>query len=446
MTETYSTDEAWARAQDAADPLAGLRDEFELPAGADGRPLVYLCGNSLGLMPRRVRELVAQELDDWGRLAVEGHMAGRTPWFSYHENFRETGARLVGALPGEVVMMNALTVNLHLMLVSFYRPVPGRDKILIETAAFPSDSYAVRSHVASRGLDPDEAIIVLEPRAGEATLRTEDVERLLEARAGEIALVMLPGVQYYTGQRFDLGRLARAAHAAGAMAGFDLAHAAGNVPLALHDWDVDFAVWCNYKYLNAGPGAAGGCFVHERHGRSLDLPRYAGWWGNDPATRFRLHLNATFVPREGADGWQISNPNIFSLAPLLASLEQFDRVGMDRLRRKSERLTGYLQFWVDRLPAGRMAQLTPRDPEARGCQLSLFVRGRRPGPVRRHPRPRHRGRLSPTRRDPAGTHADVQHLPRGVAGGPGARGAGRWRRLSRGRLASWWSEPAWSAP
>jgi kynureninase len=373
VSESFSPGEVWARAQDAADPLAPLRGEFELPLGADGSPLVYLCGNSLGLMPRRVRELMAQELDDWSRLAVEGHMTARTPWLSYHENFRETGARLVGARPGEVVMMNALTVNLHLMLVSFYRPSGKRTKIVIETAAFPSDTYAVRSHVASRGLDPDETVLVLEPRPGEDTIQTEDLERLLEERGSEIALVMLPGIQYYTGQRFDLARIAQAAHRAGAVAGFDLAHAVGNVPLSLHDWDADFAVWCNYKYVNAGPGAVGGCFVHERHGRELARPRFAGWWGNDPATRFRLHLNATFVPREGADGWQISNPQVLSLTPLLASLEQFDRVGMDALRTKSERLTGYLAWWIDRLPAGRVKVLTPPDPSERGCQLSLFV-------------------------------------------------------------------------
>lgn len=373
MSEPYSIDEAWARAQDATDPLASLPSEFELPRGPDGEPLVYLCGNSLGLMPRRTRELMAQELDDWSHLAVEGHLGARTPWYSYHENCRDPGARLVGARPGEVVMMNALTVNLHLMLVSFYRPTPDRFKVVMETAAFPSDTYAVRSHLATRGFDPDQTLIVLEPRPGEPTIRTDDLETVLRERGGEIALVMLPGVQYYTGQRFDLARITRATHAAGAVAGFDLAHAVGNVPLALHDWDVDFAVWCNYKYVNAGPGAVGGCFVHERHGRNLGIPRFAGWWGNDPATRFRLHLNATFVPREGADGWQISNPSIFSLTPLLASLEQFDRVGMEALRRKSERLTGYLEHWIARLPTGRVRILTPREPRDRGCQLSLYV-------------------------------------------------------------------------
>ena len=374
MTTRFEATEAWARARDQADPVAPLRHEFEFPRGEDGMPLVYLCGNSLGLMPKAVPDLMQQELADWGRFAVEGHMGAKTPWYSYHENFRDTGARLVGARPGEVVMMNALTVNLHLMMVTFYRPEGRRTRIVIEESAFPSDSYAVATHVQSRGLDPAEHVIVLRPDEGGHTISTETVEHLLAERGDEIALVLLPGVQYYTGQRFDLARITRAAHAAGAIAGFDLAHAAGNVPLALHDWDVDFAAWCNYKYVNAGPGAIGGCFVHERHGHNPELPRYAGWWGNDPATRFRLHLNEAFVPREGADGWQISNPNIFSMTPLLASLGQFDRVGMAALRVKSLDLTAYLEFLISRAKPGRLEIITPSDPEARGCQLSLLIK------------------------------------------------------------------------
>ena len=374
MTVRFEATEAWARARDQADPLASLRHEFEFPRGADGTPLVYLCGNSLGLMPKAVPALMQQELADWGRFAVEGHMQAKTPWYSYHENFRETGARLVGARPGEVVVMNSLTVNLHLMMVTFYRPEGGRTKIVLEESAFPSDAYAVASHVQSRGLDPAEHVIVLRPEPGEQTIATEAIERLLAERGDEIALVLLPGIQYYTGQRFDLARITRAAHAAGAMAGFDLAHAAGNVPLSLHDWDVDFAAWCCYKYVNGGPGAAGGCFVHERHGKNPGLPRFAGWWGNDPATRFRLHLNEAFVPREGADGWQISNPNVFSMTPLLASLGQFDRVGIAALRTKSLDLTGYLEFLIGRARPGRVEVLTPTDPEARGCQLSFLIR------------------------------------------------------------------------
>ncbi|MBM4187674.1 MAG: kynureninase [Gemmatimonadetes bacterium] len=370
----YQNTEAWALAADRADPLSTMREEFVFPRDRDGAPLVYLCGNSLGLMPKAVPALLEEELDEWGRLGVEAHLQSRRPWFSYHEQFRETGARLVGARPGEVVMMNSLTVNLHLMLVSFYRPAGRRHKIVIERAAFPSDTYAVATHLATRGYDPAEALIQLAPDPGRATIATESVERLLAERGDEIALVLLPGVQYYTGQLFDIPRITAAAQRAGAVAGFDLAHAAGNVPLALHDWGVDFAAWCSYKYLNAGSGAIAGCFVHERHGKDLAIPRYAGWWGNDPATRFRLHLNESFLPREGADGWQISNPPLLSMTPLLASIEQFDRVGMAALRAKSLRLTGYLEYLIDQLGGGRIEQITPRDPAARGAQLSLLVR------------------------------------------------------------------------
>ncbi len=369
----YAPTEAWANAADAADPIGPLRAEFEFPLDRDGKPLIYLCGNSLGLMPRLVRSLIAEELDEWAARGVEAHMQARKPWYSYHENFRETGARLVGALPGEVVMMNALTVNLHLMMVTFYRPTATRYKILIEEAAFPSDTYAVASHLRSRGYDPRDAMIVVRPDPGQHTIATASIERLLAERGSEIALVLLPGVQYYTGQCFDVARITAAAHQAGAVAGFDLAHAVGNVILRLHDWDVDFAAWCSYKYLNAGSGAVAGCFVHERHGKNADLPRYAGWWGNDPATRFRLHLNSEFVPREGADGWQLSNPPLLSMTPLLASLGQFDRVGMPQLRRKSERLTGYLEFLLDRIPGPAVEIITPRDPAARGSQLSVLV-------------------------------------------------------------------------
>jgi kynureninase len=367
----YEAGEAWARARDAADPLAPLRDEFERPVRLADDP-VYLCGNSLGLMPKAVRDVLGRELHDWAGLAVEGHHAAATPWYSYHENFRELGARLVGGRPGEVVLMNSLTVNLHLMMVTFYQPQGARYKVLIEESAFPSDRYAVASHVGSRGYDPADAVLVVRPEPGAHTIATAQIERLLDTHGPEIALVLLPGVQYYTGQSFDLARITAAAHRAGAIAGFDLAHAAGNVPLALHDWDVDFAAWCSYKYLNAGPGAVAGCFVHERHGRRLDLPRFAGWWGNDPATRFQMHEQETFVPREGADGWQLSNPPIFALAPLLVALAQFDRVGMAALRAKSEALTGYLEFLVDRVRDRGVAIITPRDPAGRGCQLSLL--------------------------------------------------------------------------
>jgi kynureninase len=366
-----AAEETWAREQDATDPLGRFRDEFEHPRGPDGGRLIYFCGNSLGLMPKSARRMVETELDDWARLAVDAHLDGQVPWYTYHEPLREPLARLVGAKPREVVAMNSLTVNLHLMLVSFFRPSPARSKILMEASAFPSDSYAVASHLRTRGLDPAQALILARPRPGEATLRVEDLEALLAERGGEIALVWLGGVHYYTGQLLDLARITAAAHRAGCLVGFDLAHAAGNAELRLHDWDVDVAVWCSYKYLNGGPGAVGGCFVHERFGRDPGLPRYAGWWGNDPATRFRMHLNPEFVPVEGADGWQVSNPPILSMAPLRAALETFDGAGMPALREKSVRLTGYLEYLIGRLPPGRIEIITPSDPAGRGCQLSL---------------------------------------------------------------------------
>lgn len=374
--DTWKNDEAFARQLDAADPLASYRDQFLIPKGPDGREIVYFAGNSLGLQPKATRELINQELDDWASQAVEAHFHGKTPWFSYHEVFRDVGARLVGGLPGEVVMMNSLTVNLHLLMVSFYRPTRERYKILIEDAAFPSDTYAVRSQLILHGFDPDAGLIVARPRAGEHTIRTEDILSLIAEEGGHIALVMMSGVNYYTGQVFDIPRITAAAHAKGCKVGWDLAHAAGNLVLKLHDWNVDFAAWCSYKYLNSGPGAVAGAFVHERHGNNPDLPRFAGWWGNDPATRFRMHLEPRFIPRAGADGWQISNPPIFSLAPLRASLEFFDKAAMPALRAKSERLSGYLLWLLDQSGMDSLRVITPRDPEQRGCQLSLLVNDR----------------------------------------------------------------------
>lgn len=372
-TPAFRPEEAWATEQDTRDPLGWARTEFELPVGRDGEAPVYFAGNSLGLMPKAARSLVAAELDDWSRLGVEAHLEGRTPWYSYHGELREALARLAGALPSEVVAMNSLTVNLHLMLVTFHRPEGRRSKILMEEAAFPSDAYAVASHLRSRGIDPVDGIIVARPREGEATLRTEDLELLLAERGSEIATVWLGGVHYYSGQLLDLARITRAARSAGCLVGFDLAHAIGNVELRVHEWDVDFAVWCSYKYLNGGPGAIGGCYLHERHGRDPSLPRYAGWWGNDPATRFRMHLNAEFVPVEGADGWQLSNPPVLAMAPLRAALALFDRAGMASLVAKSARLTGYLEYLVARLPSGHLEPITPQAPDQRGCQLSLRI-------------------------------------------------------------------------
>jgi kynureninase len=372
----FEPDEAFARRLDADDPLASFRKEFLLPSRRDGSPSVYLCGHSLGLQPSAARDLVEQEMDNWGQLGVEGHFHGKTPWYSYHETLRDPGARLVGAQPHEVVFMNSLTVNLHLMMATFYRPAGGRGCILIDEPAFPSDLYAVQTQIRHHGCDPADCLLTVRPREGEHVVRLEDAEKLLERRGREIAVVIWNAVNFLTGQFFDLPRLVAAAHRQGCIVGLDLAHAAGNVPLRLHEWGVDFAVWCSYKYLNSGPGAVGGCFVHEKHGRNLGLPRLAGWWGNDPATRFRMQLQPEFVPKEGADGWQVSNPPILAMAPLRASLALFDAAGMEALRAKSERLTAYLLYLLDRTPAGRFEVATPRDPARRGSQLSLLVHDR----------------------------------------------------------------------
>ncbi|HET9299841.1 MAG TPA: kynureninase [Candidatus Polarisedimenticolaceae bacterium] len=370
MSESWEDAEEEARRLDSEDPLASFRDRFHVPPGPDGKPAVYLCGNSLGLMPRDVPGLVSQELADWAQLAVDAHFRGATPWYGYHESVRQPLARLVGAHPHEVVAMNSLTVNLHLMMASFFRPQGERRKILIESAAFPSDGYAVRSQLQLHGLDPEGDLL----QVGTPRQEIPEAEILdtLERRGSEIALVLLSAVHYFTGQLFDLAAITRAAHAQGCIVGFDLAHAAGNVPLALHASSADFACWCSYKYLNAGPGAVAGCFVHERHGMNPAIPRMAGWWGNDPRTRFQMHREERFVPTPGADGWQLSNPPILALAPLRASLALFDEAGMDRLRAKSEKLTGLLE----RLLRPHAAILTPSDPARRGCQLSLRVGGK----------------------------------------------------------------------
>lgn len=371
----FQPDEAFARQLDAG-PLSRFRDRFLIPRCPDGREAIYFCGHSLGLQPRAVKAYLEQELDDWARLAVDAHFQGRTPWFSYHEIFRAPLGRLVGAHPDEVVVMNGLTVNLHLLLLSFYRPNGSRRLILMEEPTFPSDRYAVQSQLRLHGLNPADTLLPLMPRPGQHQIRTEDVEALLEKRGPEVAVVLLSGVNFFTGQLFDIERITAAAQRQGCVVGWDLAHAAGNVLLRLHDWQVDFAVWCSYKYLNGGPGAVAGCFVHQRHGRRLDLPRLAGWWGHDPATRFRMQLEPEWSPRPGADGWQLSNPPILALAPLRAALDLFDEAGMLALRARSEQLTGYLEYLLDRLSPGRYEVITPRDPAQRGCQLSLLVHER----------------------------------------------------------------------
>jgi len=371
---TFSANENFALQLDAEDPLRQFRERFHLPVGTDGKPLIYLVGNSLGLMPKTTRGLVEQELDDWATLAVDAHLDGATPWYSYHETVREGVARVVGAQPNEVVCMNSLTVNLHLMMATFYRPTKARFKILMEEPAFPSDTYAIKSQIAHHGFEPNEALVLARPRDGQFTVRQEDIEAALEKDGDQISLVLLAGVNFFTGQLFDIEKVTAAAQKRGSAVGIDLAHAAGNVSLRLHDWNVDFAVWCSYKYLNSGPGAVAGAFVHERHAKNTELPRLAGWWGNDPKTRFRMHLEPDFVPVSSADSWAVSNPPIFSLAPLRASFAIFDEAGgMEALRAKSIKLTGYLHFLLDRAPSEMFTVITPREPEARGCQLSILV-------------------------------------------------------------------------
>lgn len=356
--------------RDEAEP--SNRDEFLLPPmpGRPGEEYAYMAGNSLGLQPRATAPRLSAELADWARLGVEGHLEGERPWLPYHELLREPAARLVGARPEEVVAMNSLTVNLHLMMLSFYRPTRERHSIVIEDTAFPSDSYAVRSQAAFHGYPPDEAVIRLRPRPGESGLRSEDVVAFLEQQGERVALVLLGGVNYYSGELLDIAAITRAGRSAGAVVGWDLAHAAGNVPLQLHDWDVDWAAWCTYKYLNSGPGAVAGAFVHQRHLADRDLPRLEGWWSTDPATRFRMAPEV--APVESADAWQLSNPPILAMAPVLVSLEMFDRVGMESLRARSESLTGHLESLLDELCEDRaMEIITPRDPSRRGSQLSV---------------------------------------------------------------------------
>jgi kynureninase len=357
-----------ARCLDQRDPLAPFRERFHVPPDS-----IYLCGNSLGLQPRSVAAAVEQELSDWQTLAVRAHFEGRNPWVAYHELLTEKTARLVGAQSAEVVNMNTLTVNLHLMMVSFFRPTPERFKILIERPAFPSDRYAVVSQLGHHGLDPAQALLEIGPRPGEAVIRDEDLAALIESEGPATALILLPGVQYYSGQVLDMERITRRGHEQGCVVGFDLAHATGNIPMELHDWGVDFACWCTYKYLNAGPGAVAGCFVHQRHLQRRDLQRFAGWWGHDKRSRFKM--GPEFQPMPGAEGWQLSNPSILSMAPLLASLEIFDEAGMTALRSKSVALTGYLEMLLRGRLAGRVQILTPAEPQARGCQLSLRITG-----------------------------------------------------------------------
>lgn len=360
-----------AQRLDESDPIGKCREQFHLPMQKNGDSYVYLCGNSLGLQPKVTQEHIAQELLDWKNLGVEGHFHAKNPWMPYHEFLTEAMSEIVGAKPHEVVVMNTLTVNLHLMMVSFYKPQGQRTKILIEADAFPSDLYAVESQIRFHGLDPEEELLMLTARPGEKCIQEADIQKVLEEKGDEIALVLIGNTNYYTGQFFDMKSITSWAHAKGCLVGFDCAHGAGNVSLNLHDSGADFAVWCTYKYLNSGPGSIAGCFVHERH-RTAELPRFSGWWGHDKETRFGMRSKFSAIP--GAEGWQLSNPPILSMVAVKASIEIFKEVGMDTLREKSIQLTGYMEYLLDELKDERIEIITPRDPNKRGAQLSISVK------------------------------------------------------------------------
>lgn len=368
----YEFSESFARKMDSEDPLKGFRSRFHFPKVNDQEAL-YFCGNSLGLQPKSVRDYLDRELTNWAELAVDGHFHGVDAWYHIRKKSKPALAEIVGAHEHEVVAMNNLSVNLHLLMVSFYQPTADRYKIIVEAGAFPSDQYMLESQVKFHGYDPNEAIIELKPRPGEHTLRTEDILKEIKNQGDQLALVNMAGLQYYTGQIFDMKAITEAAHSVGAYAGFDLAHAVGNAPLALHDWEVDFATWCSYKYLNSGPGNVSGIFVHEKYAERPDLPRFAGWWGYDEGKRFLMEKG--FIPMYGADGWQLANSNVLALAAHQASLDIFQEAGIKNLREKSEKLTGYLEFLIKEISgeSGVLEIITPKNPAERGCQLSLLI-------------------------------------------------------------------------
>lgn len=366
---SYQTGEEFAAALDAQDPLAHFRDRFFFPKTKSGDECLYLCGHSLGLQPKTARSYSEQALRDWADLGVEGHFHAKEPWVPYHRLLTQQTASLLGAEPVEVVVMNSLTVNLHLMMASFYRPTTQRHKILVEHGAFPSDQYAVKSQIQFHGFDPSTSLLELNPGDGESCVRDDDVASLIEREGASIALILLGGVNYATGQVFDMAEITKAGHREGCVVGFDLAHATGNIPLQLHDWGPDFAAWCTYKYLNGGPGCVGGCFVHERHAHAWALPRFAGWWGHEEKIRFQM--GPDFHPMAGAEGWQLSNPPILALAPLRASMEIFSEAGMEPLRAKSLALTGYMEFLLNQRASPKFSITTPREEERRGAQLSI---------------------------------------------------------------------------
>lgn len=367
----YKLSKAYAQQQDLEDPLNNYKKRFHIPKNKKGEPLIYLTGNSLGLQPKTTSDYINQELQDWAQLGVEGHFESKNPWLSYHELLTDNMAHVVGAKPSEVIVMNTLTTNLHLMMVSFYKPTSKRYKILIESDAFPSDKYAVESQLRHHGYNDKEGLILWKPRPNETLLRHEDLERILKEQGEEIALIMVGGVNYYTGQFLNLKRITTLGHTYGCTVGFDCAHGAGNVALNLHDSGADFAVWCTYKYLNAGPGSLGGCFVHERHGNNKTLNRFTGWWSHNKKTRFNMRGEYDQLP--GAEGWQLSNPPILSMAAIKASLDIFNQVGIDKLIVKSRKLTLYFEFLLEQFTNNTIQIITPKTPEDRGCQLSIQV-------------------------------------------------------------------------
>jgi len=369
---TYKPGLKFALEQDQNDILKPYRNRFHIPKDQNGNDWIYMTGNSLGLQPKSTQQYIKQELDDWANLGVEGHTQGKTPWLPYHEFLTESMAKIVGAKPIEVVVMNTLTANLHFMMVSFYQPTKTRYKILIESDAFPSDKYAVESQLRHHGFDDKEGLVLWKPRKDEELLRYEDLEQILEEQGKDIALILIGGVNYYTGQFFDLKRITQLGHQYGCKVGFDCAHGAGNVQLNLHDSGADFAAWCTYKYLNSGPGSLAGCFVHEKHANNKNLNRFTGWWSHNKNTRFNMRDEFDQLP--GAEGWQLSNPPILSMAAVKASLDMFNEVGLKKLTEKSKKLTGYLEFLLKQLGEKRIRIITPKNPKERGCQLSIQVK------------------------------------------------------------------------
>ena len=369
---TYQNSLDFAKQLDQEDPISYLRNEFHIPRDKEGKEWLYFTGNSLGLQPKITSKYIEQELDDWANFGVEGHFEAKNPWLSYHELLTDTMAKVVGAKPVEVVVMNTLTTNLHLLMVSFYQPSKTKYKIIIESDAFPSDRYAVQSQLSFHGFDPEEALIEWKPKEGKELLELEDLKSILDSQGDEVALLLIGGVNYYTGQYLDIKKIAELGHAKKCMVGIDLAHGAGNIQPNLHNSSIDFAAWCTYKYLNSGPGSLSGLFVHEKHAQRKDLPRFAGWWNHNKETRF--NMRQPFDVMSGAEGWQLSNPPILSMAAIKASLDIFEKVGMDALVKKSKKLTGFFEYLVNEIASDTIKIITPTNPNERGCQLSLQVK------------------------------------------------------------------------